>query len=173
MFDWSREVQSLLRTANQRVFFCGSNSLYHEFVESVRIRALHGAVVDAGLGDSSRACSLGAIDAIFTDGSSDVDCAGGISRATEGVFGVHWEDYRAPPCVSMCVYLQSINLGVELQPEEMRHLASCYKLDQYGDVYYVFICEGGEYEQVMAKLKRSSSVSGLHWVLINRQNEEV
>ena len=40
-------------------------------------------------------------------------------------------------------------------------------------MYYVFICEGGEYEQVLAKLKRSSSVSGLRWVLVNRQNEEV
>ena len=107
MFDWPREVQALLRTVNQRVFFCGSSALFREFVECVQSKALRGVAVDTTRDSLSRTCCLGAIDAVFTDGSFRVDCAGSLSDAgaAQDVFGMNWRRHWSPPYVSMCVYL--------------------------------------------------------------------
>lgn len=121
MFDWPREAQALLRTVNQRVFFCGSNALYREFVECVRDRVLHGAAMDTVSDSSARVCSIGTVDTVFTDGDSSVNFTGNFSAGAEApgdVFGIHWKKYWSPPYVSMCVYLQSISSSMELQPEE-------------------------------------------------------
>lgn len=40
-------------------------------------------------------------------------------------------------------------------------------------MYYVFICDGSEYEQVMLKMKHLSGFGSLHWCLVNRQQGDV